>query len=107
MGIATWTQLKHINDESALTVCAFVWLISLFTIMSGALTLLPVQTAHLYGTRKGGIVYGLMYCARIGGTLFSMTAVTQTRELWGWEVMNNFWVGTQLILLILVLTSAK
>lgn len=103
--IASWTQLKHIENELILIICAFVWLIVLYTILSGALTLLPIQAAHLYGTQKGGIVYGLMYCARIGGTLFSMTAVTQLKELLGWVMMNNFWVCTQIILLILVLTS--
>lgn len=103
--IASWTQLKHIENETVLIVCAFLWLIVLYTILSGALTLLPIQAAHLYGTKKGGIVYGLMYCARIGGTLFSMTAVIQTRQLLGWVMMNNFWVCTQIILLILVLTS--
>ena len=103
--IASWTQLAHINDDDILIVFAFIWLIVLYTILSGALTLLPIQTAHIYGTHKGGIVYGLLYCARIGGTLFSMTAVIETRQLLGWFYMNNFWVGTQCILLILVLTS--
>ena len=103
--IASWTQLRHIDDENLLILFAFIWLVVLYTIISGALTLLPIQTAHIYGTQKGGIVYGLLYCARIGGTVFSMTAVIETRQLLGWEVMNNFWVGTQVILFILVLTS--
>ena len=103
--IASWTQLRHIENEDLLIVLAFIWLVVLYTIISGALTLLPIQTAHIYGTQKGGIVYGLLYCARIGGTLFSMTAVIETRQLLGWEMMNNFWVGTQVILFVLVLTS--
>ena len=104
--IASWTQLRHLNNQNLLIIFAFIWLIVLYTIISGALTLLPIQTAHIYGTKKGGIVYGLLYCARIGGTLFSMTAVIQTRQLLGWQNMNNFWVGTQCILFILVITSS-
>eukprot|EP01084_Bolivina_argentea_P098977 177922_1 len=103
--IASWTQLKLVNNYNLLVTLAFVWLIVLYVLLSGALTLLPIQTAHVYGTQKGGIVYGLLYCARIGGTLFSMTAVIKTRQILGWFYMNLFWVGTQVILFLLVIAS--
>ena len=103
--IASWTILNLVENETVLIILAFIWLIVLYTLISGALTLLPIQTAHIYGTSKGGIVYGLLYCARIGGTLFSITAVIQTRQLLGWFYMNLFWVGTQCILFVLVITS--
>lgn len=103
--ISTWTQLIHIEDYNVLVIFAFFWNIALHIIVTGALTLLPVHTAQVFGTKKGGIVYGLSYFARIGGTLFSMTTVIQTRQHLGWLVMNYFWVGTQCILLLLVLVS--
>lgn len=101
--IATWTQLVHIEDDTIKLVFAFLWLMVLFAVTRGALTIVPIHTAHLYGTKQGGVVYGLLYLARIGGTLFSTLAIVETRQLLGWLYMNYFWVATQCILFVLTM----
>eukprot|EP01084_Bolivina_argentea_P298351 514120_1 len=103
--IGSWTQLKLIKNDTLLIVCAWIWVTVLYVLLSGPHVLLPTQTAHIYGTQKGGIVYGLLSCARIGSTLYSMAAITQTRKALGWFYMNLFWLGTQCILFILILVS--
>lgn len=86
----TWPLLSYLNDIShtLVVICGFIWLCGLFFSISGSFSVFPTEITNIFGVKRNGIIYGLLFISILPSSFLSAFGIIQIRENFGW-----FWTS--------------
>eukprot|EP01084_Bolivina_argentea_P254669 428187_1 len=104
--LGTWSHLNtFFVVDRVLETFAAIWLGGIFFFQIGIYNIMVKQIGEIYGVDKINYYYALLMTNQIPSGIFSALAVTQMRQVFGWDWLTFTMAVFQFIAFCIVMTS--